>query len=62
MERRKFFKTSAGLTGGMSLSDLAIDPAQSPSKPTNLKITDIRGCTVRCGGENYPILKFTSHK
>lgn len=57
MERRKFFKTSAGLAGGMALSGLAIDPAQTPSKPTNLRITDIRGCTVRCGGENYPIIK-----
>ena len=47
MERRKFLKNSAGLAGGMALSGLAINPAEQASRPTDLKITDIRGCMVR---------------
>ncbi|MBI5008509.1 MAG: mandelate racemase/muconate lactonizing enzyme family protein [Bacteroidia bacterium] len=62
MERRKFFKTSAGLAGGMAFSGMAINPAVQPSRPSNLKITDIRGCTVREDGENYPIIKIYTNQ
>ena len=43
MERRKFLKTSAGLAGGMALSGMAINPAEQASRPSALRITDIRG-------------------
>lgn len=41
---------------------LAFNPAESPSNPSDLKITDIRGCMVRAGGENYPIIKIYTNQ
>ena len=62
MERRNFFKTATGLAGGMALSGMAINPAQSASRPSGLKITDIRGFTLREDGENYPIIKIYTNQ
>lgn len=62
MKRRKFIKNSAGLAGGMALSGMAINPAEQPSRPSELRITDIRGCMVRAGGENYPIIKIYTNQ
>ena len=62
MERRKFLKNSAGLAGGMALSGMAINPAEQASRPSGLKITDIRGCTLREDGENYPIIKIYTNQ
>ena len=61
MERRKFLKCSAGFAG-LAASGLAVNPAESASRPSNLRITDIRGCTVRAGGENYPIIKIYTNQ
>jgi L-alanine-DL-glutamate epimerase-like enolase superfamily enzyme len=61
MERRTFLKNSASVAGGMTLSGMAINPAEQPSRPSNLRITDIRGAVVRCGGENFiPIKIYTN--
>jgi L-alanine-DL-glutamate epimerase-like enolase superfamily enzyme len=61
MERRTFLKNSAGFAG-MALTGMAINPAETLSRPTDLKITDIRGCMVRAGGENYPIIKIYTNQ
>ncbi|WP_373551529.1 mandelate racemase/muconate lactonizing enzyme family protein [Haliscomenobacter sp.] len=61
MKRRAFLRNSTGLAG-LSLTGLAINPAESASRPADLKITDIRGCTVRAGGENYPIIKIYTNQ
>jgi len=55
MNRREFLKGSAGFAG-MAWAGLAIDPAKTWSRPTKLKITDIRGCTV-ASNFDYPIIK-----
>ncbi len=62
MERRRFLKDSAKIAGGMALSGMVINPAEQASKPTDLKITDIRGATARLGGENYPIIKIYTNQ
>ena len=62
MKRRDFLKNSAGFAGMAAVSGLAINPAQSASRPTDLKITDIRGATARLGGENYPIIKIYTNQ
>ena len=61
MKRRNFLRNSGGLAG-LALTGLAINPAESASRPADLKITDIRGCTVRAGGENYPIIKIYTNQ
>jgi L-alanine-DL-glutamate epimerase-like enolase superfamily enzyme len=61
MERRNFLKNTAALTG-LGITGLAFNPAQSASRPSDLKITDIRGATVRAGGENYPIIKIYTNQ
>jgi L-alanine-DL-glutamate epimerase-like enolase superfamily enzyme len=62
MERRRFLKDSAKIAGGMAMTGMAINPAEQNSIPSNLKITDIRGCTVREDGENYPIIKIYTNQ
>jgi L-alanine-DL-glutamate epimerase-like enolase superfamily enzyme len=62
MERRKFLKNSASIAGGMTLSGMAINPAEQLSRPTNLRITDIRGAMIREDGENYPIIKIYTNQ
>lgn len=61
MERRSFLKNSAGFAG-MALSGMAINPAEQASIPSQLRITDIRGCMVREEGENYPIIKIYTNQ
>ena len=61
MKRRNFLKSSAALAG-MAASGLAFNPAETYSAPSDLRITDIRGCTVRAGGENYPIIKIYTNQ
>jgi L-alanine-DL-glutamate epimerase-like enolase superfamily enzyme len=46
----------------MALSGMKIIPAEQASRPSKLKITDIRGCMVRAGGENYPIIKIYTNQ
>ncbi len=60
MNRREFLKKSAGLAG-MALAGLAINPARTWSRPTKLKITDIRGCTV-ASNFDYPIIKIYTNQ
>jgi L-alanine-DL-glutamate epimerase-like enolase superfamily enzyme len=55
MNRREFLKQSTGFAG-LALAGLAINPARTLSRPTKLKITDIRGCTV-ASNFDYPIIK-----
>jgi L-alanine-DL-glutamate epimerase-like enolase superfamily enzyme len=60
MDRRAFLKRSAGFAG-MVLGGLAIHPAKAFSRPSNLKITDIRGCTV-AANYDYPIIKIYTNQ
>ena len=60
MNRREFLKRSAGFAG-MALTGLAIHPAQTWSRPTRLKITDIRGCTV-ASNFDYPLIKIYTNQ
>src|SRR4030042_4777727 len=60
MDRRAFLTRSAGFAG-MVLTGLAIDPAKAYSRPSNLKITDIRGCTV-ASNYDYPIIKIYTNQ
>jgi L-alanine-DL-glutamate epimerase-like enolase superfamily enzyme len=62
MNRRNFLKNSAGFAGMAAVSGFAINPAETLSRPTELRITDIRGAMVRCGGENYPIIKIYTNQ
>ncbi len=55
MNRRTFLRKSTGFAG-MVLAGLAVNPAKTWSRPSNLKITDIRGCTV-ASNYDYPIIK-----
>ncbi len=60
MNRREFLRKSAGLAG-MAMAGLAIHPARTWSRPTRLKITDIRGCTV-ASNFDYPIIKIYTNQ
>ena len=60
MNRREFLRRSAGLAG-MAMTGLAIHPAQTWSRPTKLKITDIRGCTV-ASNFDYPLIKIYTNQ
>src|SRR5512136_133680 len=60
MKRREFLQRSAGLAS-LALAGLAIDPAKTWSRPTKLKITDIRGCTV-ASNYDYPIIKIYTNQ
>ncbi|MBN1359745.1 MAG: hypothetical protein JW993_04090 [Sedimentisphaerales bacterium] len=60
MDRRAFLKKSAGFAGTV-LGGLAINPARTYSRPSNLKITDIRGCTV-ASNYDYPIIKLYTNQ
>ena len=60
MDRRSFLRQSAGLAA-MAFSGLYINPAKSYSRPSNLKITDIRGCTV-ASNYDYPIIKIYTNQ
>jgi L-alanine-DL-glutamate epimerase-like enolase superfamily enzyme len=60
MNRREFLQRSAGFAG-MAMAGLAINPAKTWSRPTRLKITDIRGCTV-ASNFDYPIIKIYTNQ
>jgi len=60
MNRREFLQKSAGFAA-MALTGLAIHPAKTWSRPTKLKITDIRGCTV-ASNFDYPIIKIYTNQ
>ena len=60
MNRREFLRKSMGFAG-MTLAGLAINPARTWSRPTKLKITDIRGCTV-ASNFDYPIIKIYTNQ
>ncbi len=60
MNRREFLSKSAGLMS-MAFTGLAINPAQTWSRPSRLKITDIRGCTV-ASNYDYPIIKIYTNQ
>jgi L-alanine-DL-glutamate epimerase-like enolase superfamily enzyme len=61
MDRRIFIKKSAMGYSGLVLSGLTFSPFKSLSKPSNLKITDIRGCTV-ASNYDYPIIKIYTNQ
>ncbi|MDP3001767.1 MAG: mandelate racemase/muconate lactonizing enzyme family protein [Bacteroidales bacterium] len=61
MDRRSFVKTSAIGYSGLVLGGLAFNPLRALSRPTNLKITDIRGCTV-ASNYDYPIIKIYTNQ
>ena len=60
MDRRTFLKGSAGFAG-MAMGGLAINPARAFSRPSRLKITDLRGCTV-ASNYDYPIIKIYTNQ
>ncbi|TFG40554.1 MAG: hypothetical protein E4H43_05515, partial [Bacteroidia bacterium] len=61
MDRRSFIKNSAIGYSGLVLGGLAFKPFTALSRPTNLKITDIRGCTV-ASNYDYPIIKIYTNQ
>jgi L-alanine-DL-glutamate epimerase-like enolase superfamily enzyme len=60
MNRREFLKHSAGFAG-LAMTGLAINPATTWSRPTRLRITDIRGCTV-ASNYDYPLIKIYTNQ
>jgi L-alanine-DL-glutamate epimerase-like enolase superfamily enzyme len=60
MDRRTFLKKSAQYSG-MVLGGLALSPATAYSRPSRLRITDIRGCTV-ASNYDYPIIKIYTNQ
>jgi len=60
MNRREFLTKSAGLMG-TAFMGLAINPAQTWSRPSRLRITDIRGCTV-ASNYDYPIIRIYTNQ
>lgn len=60
MNRRTFLKRTAGFAGA-AVAELAIHPAKTYSRPSNLKITDIRGCTV-ASNYDYPIIRIYTNQ
>ncbi len=60
MNRREFLKTNAGWAG-MIFTGLAIHPRTAYSRPSKLRITDIRGCTV-ASNYDYPIIKIDTNQ
>jgi L-alanine-DL-glutamate epimerase-like enolase superfamily enzyme len=61
MKRRSFIRKTALGYSGMVLGGLAMNPMKSFSRPTDLKITDIRGCTV-ASNYDYPIIKIYTNQ
>lgn len=61
MNRRKFIRNSSLASSGMMLGGLAFNPLDSMSRPSNLKITDIRGCTV-ASNFDYPLIKIYTNQ
>jgi L-alanine-DL-glutamate epimerase-like enolase superfamily enzyme len=59
MNRREFLKTAG--YAGMALAGLAINPSRTFGRPSNLRITDIRGCTV-ASNYDYPIIKIYTNQ
>jgi L-alanine-DL-glutamate epimerase-like enolase superfamily enzyme len=60
MNRREFLRKSVGLVS-TALTGLAINPTQTWSRPSRLRITDIRGCTV-ASNFDYPIIKIYTNQ
>lgn len=66
MNRKKFLASAAGLSAlsipGMAMtSRLAINPNEAASRPSELKITDIRGATV-ASIYDWPIIKIYTNQ
>ena len=61
MDRRSFIKNSALGYSGMVLGGLAINPLNAYSRPSDLRITDIRGCTI-ASNYDYPIIKIYTNQ
>jgi hypothetical protein len=57
--RREFFKTAGSI--GAALGGLAVNPARAYSRPSNLRITDIRGCTI-ASNYDYPIIRIYTNR
>lgn len=60
MHRREFLKSTVGLVG-VALGGLACNPAAAWGRPSKLRITDIRGCTV-ASNYDYPIIKIYTNQ
>jgi len=56
MNRRHFIKQSAAGFTGMVLGGLAINPKHAFGRPSKLRITDIRCCTI-AANYDYPLIK-----
>ena len=61
MDRKTFLKTSALGCTGMVASGLAINPMEQPSKPSDLRITDIRA-VVLAANYDYSIIKIYTNQ
>jgi len=60
MNRRTFVKQAAGFSG-MVLCGLAVNPKNAYGRPSDLRITDIRGCTI-ASNYDYPIIKIYTNQ
>lgn len=60
MDRRTFMKRAAGFAG-MVVSGLSMNPAKSYSRPADLRITDMRGCTI-ASQYDFPIIKIYTNQ
>jgi L-alanine-DL-glutamate epimerase-like enolase superfamily enzyme len=59
INRRKFLQTAGFM--GAAFGSLAINPARAYSRPSNLRITDIRGCTI-ASNYDYPIIRIYTNQ
>jgi L-alanine-DL-glutamate epimerase-like enolase superfamily enzyme len=59
LNRRDFLKAAS--CAGVAAMGLAINPCKAWSRPSNLRITDIRGCTV-ASNYDYPIIKLYTNQ
>lgn len=64
MDRKSFLKASTasamGYTG-MAMSGLAYNPKNAYSRPSDLEITDIRGCVI-ASNYDYPVIKIYTNQ
>jgi L-alanine-DL-glutamate epimerase-like enolase superfamily enzyme len=59
INRREFLKTAG--CAGAAFAGMSINPADSYGRPSNLRITDIRGCTI-ASNYDYPIIRIYTNQ
>jgi L-alanine-DL-glutamate epimerase-like enolase superfamily enzyme len=61
MDRKSFLQKSALGYSGLVVGGLAVNPMETPSKPSDLKITDIRA-VVLAANYDYSIIKIYTNQ